>query len=191
MDNHSGYQEPPLDELINGETVMMSPRPPVNHNIVKGNIYAAFANRLEGKDGLCILGGVDLYLTEKDRFLPDVVAIRNRDIIKRNGIYGAPDLVIEILSSGTVKNDRMYKKGVYARCGVREYWLVNPLDKSVEIYLLEGSELVLHDIYPTYEDWELAQMTPEERAKIVTHFKCSLFDDLEIPLDDIFGSFQC
>lgn len=186
MDNHSGYQEPPLDELINGETVIMLPRPPVNHTIVKGNIYTAFANRLKKKDGLCILGGVGLYLTEKDRFLPDMVVIRNRDIIKRNGIYGAPDLVIEILSSGTVKNDRMYKKDVYARCGVREYWLVNPIDKSVEIYLLEGSELVLHDIYPTYEDWELAQMTPEERAEIVTHFKCSLFDDLEIPLEDIF-----
>lgn len=63
---------------------------------------------------------------------------------------------------------------------------MNPVDKSIEVYLLEDTELVLHDIYAMRPDWELAKMTEEERAAVVTHFKCSLFDDLNIPVEDIF-----
>ena len=58
--------------------------------------------------------------------------------------------------------------------------------RSVEIYRTDGTDFVLHDIYTLYPDWQLAQMSEEERAAVVTHFKCSLFDDLDISLEDIF-----
>ena len=99
---------------------------------------------------------------------------------------GAPDLVVEVLSPSTARNDKTHKKEVYARCGVREYWLVSPGDKTVEVYRTDGIEFVLHDIYALRPDWELAKMSEEERAALETHFKCSLFDDLDISLDDIF-----
>lgn len=186
MADNLAYQELPREELINGKVVMMSPRPAWNHNTVASNIHTIFNVYLKGKKCVPVADGTDLFLTETDRFIPDFMIVCDPDKIQRNGVHGAPDLVVEVLSPGTSRNDRTKKKDVYARCGVREYWLVNPIDKSVETYLLEGGGFVFHELYPTYEDWELEQMTPEERANVVTRFKCSLFDDLEISLEDIF-----
>lgn len=59
-------------------------------------------------------------------------------------------------------------------------------DKSVDAYVLEGSSYILHDVYTLYSESELSTMTEQERAAIVTKFKCSLFNDLEISLEDIF-----
>ena len=114
-----------------------------------------------------------------------VVCDRNK--IKHDGVHGAPDVVVEVLSSSTMRNDRTYKKDVYERSGVREYWIVNPADKSVEVYRSNGTNFVLHDIYSLHPDWALAKMSEEERAAVETHFKCSLFDDFDISLDDIFS----
>ncbi len=114
------------------------------------------------------------------------MVICDRSKIKPNGVHGAPDLVVEVLSPGTAKNDRTYKKEVYAQCGVREYWIVSIGDKSIEQYFPENGQFVLHEIYMLHPDWELASMSAEERAAVVTHFKCSLFDDLDISLEDVF-----
>ena len=92
-----------------------------------------------------------------------------------------------MLSPSTVKRDRTRKKDVYGLCGVREYWLVDPAGKTVEVYRNTGAELVLHEVYAVYPDWMLPRLTESERAAVVTHFKCSLFDDLDIALDDIFS----
>lgn len=131
MDENSGYQDPPREELINGKTII-SPHPSWNHNCTKANIAVIFASYLHGKECVPVMGGTDLYLTQKDRFLPDVMIVCDPDKIKRDGVHGAPELVAEVLSPGTAKRDRTYKKDVYARCGVREYWLVNPIDKFIE-----------------------------------------------------------
>lgn len=174
------------EELIDGKPVMMSPRPAFNHNQVSSNIYYLFARYLRGRKCTPIADGMDLYLTEENQFVPDFMVVCDPDKIKPDGIHGAPDLVAEVLSPGTARNDRTRKKDAYARCGVREYWLVGPDEKSVEVYRTDGTEFILHDIYALYPDWQLAQMSEEERAAVVTHFKCSLFDDLDISLDDIF-----
>ena len=105
---------------------------------------------------------------------------------KPDGIHGAPDLVVEVLSPSTTRNDRDSKKEIYAKCGVREYWIVGPDEKSVEVYRIDGTQFVLHNIYTLHPGWQLAQMSEEELAKLETHFKCSLFDDLDISLEDIF-----
>lgn len=93
----------------------------------------------------------------------------------------------EVLSPSTTSRDRGYKKDLYARCGVREYWIVSPSEKSVEVYRMDGADLVLHDVYSVYPDWMLSKMKEEERAAVVTRFKCSLYDDLEIAPDDVFS----
>ncbi len=91
------------------------------------------------------------------------------------------------MSPSTADHDRGYKKEVYAKCGVREYWIVSPYEKSIEVYRNSGSEFALHHVYSIYPDQMLEQMSDEERANVQTHFKCSLFDDLEISLDKIFN----
>ena len=174
------------EELIDGKPVMMSPRPSVNHSRVAGNIYRLFSNYLNGRRCEPFGDGVDLYLDEDNQFVPDFMVVCDPDKIRLDGIHGAPDLVAEVLSPGTARNDKTRKKDVYARCGVREYWLVSPDEKSVETYRTDGTEFILHDVYTLYPDWQLAQMSEEERANLVTHFKCSLFDDLDISMEDIF-----
>lgn len=180
------YREVRREELIGGKVVAMSPRPAFNHNQVSYNISRLFGNYLYGKKCTPIADGMDLFLDDDNQFVPDFMVVCDPDKIKPDGIHGAPDLVVEVLSPSTAKNDKTHKKDVYARCGVREYWLVGPGDKYVEVYRSNGSEFILHDIYTLHEDWQLAQMSDEERAAVVTHFKCSLFDDLDIALEDIF-----
>ena len=55
-----------------------------------------------------------------------------------------------------------------------------------EVYRSNGPELIFHNVYTLYPDWELKQMSEEKRAAMEKTFQCSLFDDLDIPLEDIF-----
>ncbi len=184
---YDDWVEKARDELIDGEVVAMSPRPSVNHNRVAFNIAFLFKRYLHGKKCIPFSDGTDLYLTQRDRFVPDMMVVCDRSKIQWDGVYGAPDLVVEVLSPSTAKNDKTKKKEAYEAAGVREYWIVNPTDKSIEQYLLLDSRFVLSQVYTTYEDRMLAKMTDEERAAIPTHFQCSLFDDLDIALSDIFS----
>lgn len=182
---YEGWRDPPREELISGKVVSMAPAS-TNHTTVAGNIFAIFRNYLKGKPCKPFSDGSMVYLTEDDHFVPDMMVVCDRGKIRGNGIYGAPDLVVEVLSPGTAKNDRQHKKDVYARCGVREYWIVDTVNRSVEVYLPSDGQLILHDVYAVYRDWELEMMKEEERAAVKTAFRCSLFEGLEIALDDVF-----
>ena len=185
MNGNLAYKDERREELIGGQIVMMA-SPSLNHNRVSKNLSYLFEKHL--RNGTCeyFPDGVNLFLTDKDRFVPDGMLVCNPDKIRGDGVHGAPDLVVEILSPSTSKRDRIYKKKVYAECGVREYWIVNPVDRSVEQHVLEDGELVLRDVFQLYPDFMLQHMTDEEKAAVVTEFKCTLFDDLAIRLEDIF-----
>ena len=187
MNSNLAYQDELREELINGEVVAMSPSPTFNHNRVASRIYRAFENYLEGKRCTAIADGTDLYLTQEDRFIPDMMVVCDRDKIRRDGVHGAPDLVVEVLSPSTARNDRMHKKAVYEACGVREYWLVDPENRTIEQHFLRDVRLELNTVYTSYPESELERMTEKERAEVETHFKCSLYDDFAIALDDIFS----
>ena len=185
MGNSLACQEESWDELINGKAVAMSPRPSVNHHQVSLNIASIFSRYLKGKTCRPFGDGVDLYLTEKDRFIPDGMVICDPRKIKRNGVYGTPDLVVEILSPGTARNDRGYKKDAYEAAGVREYWIIEPDSKSIEVYLLQNGKFALDNVYSVYPDYLQEKMTEEEKEAIPTAFHCSLYDDLLISLEEI------
>lgn len=185
MSDNLAYQEDFREELIGGEFVMMAPAS-TNHTFTAGNIFGIFWSYLKRKKCTPISDGSTVFLTEEDHFVPDVMVVCNPDIIRPDGVYGTPDLVVEVLSPSTARSDKTRKKEVYARCGVREYWIVSPGDKSVEVYRSAGTEFTLDNVYVLYPDWELERMPPERRAAVETHFKCSLFDDLDISLEDIF-----
>ena len=187
MADNLAYKYPLREELINGKLVAMSPSPAWNHVAIAGNIYRLLGNYLEGRKCTAIPGGFDLHLTKDNIFIPDVMVVCDRKKIRGNGVFGAPDLVVEVLSPSTANHDRGHKKEIYAKCGVREYWIVSPFDKAIEVYHNSGSEFVLHHVYSIYPDWMLEQMSDDERTNVQTHFKCSLFDDLEISLDKIFN----
>ena len=186
MSDNLAYQEERREELIGGKVVMMAPAS-AEHVYTAGSIYNIFKNYLKGKNCIPFSDGLLVHLTDENKFVPDMMVVCDRSKIKSDGVHGAPDLVVEVLSPSTAKDDRTRKKEIYEACGVPEYWLVSPTDKSIEVYLLESGKYILHDVYTVRPDWVLKQMTDEERAAIVTEFKCHLYDDLIIRLDDIFG----
>ena len=178
------YQDERPTELLDGIIFAMS-SPGTNHVIAGVNIIKILGNYLAGK-GCKLFYDHDLHLTKRDRVRPDVMVVCRQDIIKGNGIHGAPDLVVEILSRSTKKRDRGYKLGLYERCGIREYWIVDTRSRAIEVYLLIEGKLTLDGAYEVYFDHELEYMEEEERAEIPYEFKTSLFDDLVIKLEDIF-----
>lgn len=179
-------------ELIDGKIFMMSPRPRVEHATVCTNIASEFRSYLKGKACRAFCDGVDVFLDENNRFIPDTMIVCNPDIIKHDGIHGAPDLVVEVLSKTTAKNDRSKKKYTYAKYGVKEYWIVDVWSKSVEVYYNQDNWFVLDNIYYYLTDEEIAEnnnMPDNDIDKIkeyIDSIKVSICDNLIVKLKDIF-----
>ena len=186
MDTNLAYKEEPREEIIGGEFVMMS-APTINHTFVAGNIYNIFFNYLYGKRCTPIMDSGGLFLEEDtEQYQPDMMVVCDPDKIRPDGVHGAPDLVVEVLSPSTGRYDRGHKMDVYEKHGVREYWIVSPEGRTLEQYVLENGRFVLRDMYAVYPEFMLKRMKPEEKAAIATEFKCTLFDDLSIPLERVF-----
>lgn len=179
-------------ELIDGKIFMMSPRPRVEHATVCTNIASEFRSYLKGKTCRAFCDGVDVFLDENNRFVPDTMIVCNPDIIKHDGIHGAPDLVVEVLSKTTAKNDRSKKKYTYAKYGVKEYWIVDVWSKSVEVYYNQDSWFILDNIYYYLTDEEIDEnnnMSDNDIDKIKEYtdfIKVSICDNLIVKLKDIF-----
>ena len=100
------------EELINGEVVLMAPALPP-HVRISGNIFGSFLNYLKDKKCAPIADGVTVFLSDTEHYVPDFMVVCDPDKIKRDGVHGAPDLVVEVLSKSTAKRDRWYKKRGY------------------------------------------------------------------------------
>lgn len=180
------FEEDVEEEIINGKVVMMA-SPTMNHMFIAGNIYNLFFNYLRGKRCVPFQDGVTLFLDEKENYKPDMMVVCDPDKMKEtDGVHGAPDLAVEVLSPSTWRNDRGDKKDAYERHGVREYWIVDPANRLIEQYVSENGRFVLREVYQQYPSYLLDKMTEAERAAVKTEFKCTLFDDLVIRLEDIF-----
>ena len=176
----------PVTELIDGKIYSMSPRPRAGHNFVAANIYRIFANYLDGKSCTAIMDGMDLFLDEENHYVPDAMIVCDASKIHRDGVHGAPDLVVEVLSPSTMRNDRGAKMQHYAAAGVKEYWLVTPLGKNVEVYLGHDGQFRLDEVYTEYDAWDLERMEEEERHSVRTEIPVSLYDDFRVRVADIF-----
>lgn len=128
-------------ELIDGELYMV-PAPTVAHQIVSKNLALRLEQHVSAKgSGIVLYAPLDVVLgagAGRSVVQPDILFIsRERaNTITDTEIVGAPDLVIEILSPGTAERDRGQKRTLYARSGVREYWIVDPELESIEVYSL-------------------------------------------------------
>lgn len=173
-------------EIIDGTPVMMSPRPATNHNSIVGNIFSIFRQFLRGKRCRAFVDGVDVHLDEKNTVAPDVLIVCDKDKIRHDGIYGAPDLVVEVLSPSSRKYDRTTKLALYERFSVKEYWIVDPDAKSIDVYHLRDGALVLDDVRGVIPDYELADMDEDEKQAALLPVKVSLYDDLLVDVAEIF-----
>ena len=171
-------------EVING-IEMMSPPAFSNHNHVKLNVALVFKAYLKGN--ICIPFGdgekvILQSLKEGDYVVPDFFVLCDRSKHKKDGVYGAPDLIVEVLSPGSAKYDRGEKKDLYQINGVKEYWIIEPNNKSIEVYLLKDGIYKLDEIYRIPEDEE----SNEDKENVKTSFSVNLFPDMIVNIDDIF-----
>jgi Uma2 family endonuclease len=83
-----------------------------------------------------LLSPIDIILSDITVVQPDLVVVCNPAIVQSNGIHGAPDLVVEVLSPGSAAKDRKHKRRLYEAAGVPQYLLIDPANRFVESYLL-------------------------------------------------------
>lgn len=186
MNDNLAYKEEPAEELIGGQVVLMAPAV-ITHNRIKNNIAHRLTGYLSGRRCEFLPDGTGLILAEnEDEYIPDGMVVCDPEKVGWDAVHGAPDLVIEVLSPGTARNDRGRKKDMYERYGVREYWIVNPADRTLEQYVLHDGRFSLDGVYHKYAPRETARMKPEERDALATEFPCAIFDDLTVRLDDVF-----
>jgi Uma2 family endonuclease len=136
-------------ELIEGE-LYVSCAPGLTHQIVSDNIVYLIRSYLEEHPIGIVVSTIGLILSNYDGVIPDIVFFRHEDyerIVSNERLYSAPQIVIEILSSGAenIRRDRVAKHKLYGKYGVKEYWLIDREQQTVEVYRLEGKALELVD----------------------------------------------
>lgn len=133
----------PRCELILGR-LYVSPSPSVLHQVVVlllGRLLDAAAS---SAGGLALVAPIDVVLAEHTVVQPDVLYLSAaRRGLAGERIEGAPDLVVEVLSAGTVRRDRGEKLVLYAQAGVREVWLVDPAERQIEHLVNEGGRFLV------------------------------------------------
>ncbi len=120
-------------QLINGELIM-SPAPHPNHQRVLRELFKVFDS--VNLPGEIFFAPIDLYIDNKNVFQPDLayVSAENKSVITNRGIEGPIEIVVEIISPSNSYTDRNQKKSSYLKFGIKEYWIVDPGNKSIEIY---------------------------------------------------------
>ena len=122
-------------ELIGGDFFMV-PSPGFAHQSIVMNLAVILRDHVRRNNlGVVLVAPFDVVLSEEDVVQPDVLYISNerRSILTEKNAQGAPDLVVEVLSPGTAERDRELKRKLYARFGVREYWIVDPQNQSIQV----------------------------------------------------------
>jgi Uma2 family endonuclease len=128
-------QERPGDrhELFNGELVV-SPSPAFAHQIISANIYSRLERFVQERGfGRAFYAPIDVMIAPNMVLIPDIIYIARDRLINPGGqtIDDPPDLVVEIISPGTRRRDLHVKRELYARFGVKEYWIVDPKERTV------------------------------------------------------------
>ncbi|MBR2764418.1 MAG: Uma2 family endonuclease [Blautia sp.] len=126
-------------ELIGGQLFYMA-SPSSLHQEIEGEVFAEIRNYIKSHNGKCkvytapyavYLFGMD---DDHDYYEPDITVVCNPEKRKEKGCDGAPDWIIEIVSPSTASRDYLYKLNRYREAGVREYWIVNPDEKGVNVF---------------------------------------------------------
>ena len=136
-------------QVIDGELIIV-PSPGAAHQRIQMKLSNILYEHIVKLDiGELMAAPFDVILAERNIAQPDLLFIAKErlDIITDANVQGAPDLVIEILSPGTAQIDRTRKRDLYARFGVREYWLVSPEAGSIEVLYLEKESFECLGLY--------------------------------------------
>lgn len=161
-------------ELINGELVRKQ-SPTYDHQSISREIMVSLTlYARQTRAGQAWAAPLDVVLDDNNAYHPDVFFVKKERYFifneKEKIVIGAPDLVVEILSKSTAQYDRGDKRDIYEQFGVREYWLVDPAKKSIELYSFVN-----------------------ERFKLVSYFeeagvlKSIVLEGFEMDIEQVFG----
>jgi len=166
-------------ELIDGFIKMMSPKPKPIHQLVSCSLATELTMLVKKHKGKCrVYPEIDVRLPkngERDNdkiytvVSPDISVVCDPTKIDDTGCLGAPDMIVEIQSFSTAKYDLTVKFNLYEQSAVREYWVVHPFEKGIEVFLLQP-------------DGKYDEGTKYESGKIPVF----IFDGVEIDFEDIF-----
>lgn len=142
-DDYYNLPEEVRAELIEGQ-IYYQAAPSRIHQKILMSVSKTIANYIDAKDGPCEVYpapfAVKLREDRKTIVEPDISVICDPKKLTDKGCNGAPDWIIEIVSKGSSSHDYIRKLNLYADAGVREYWIVNPIKKSVYVYHLEETK---------------------------------------------------
>ena len=155
-------------ELIDGQAYAMSPGPSRRHQELGFEVARQIADALEGTGCRVYVAPFDVRLprgSEEDDDIdtvvqPDLMVVCDRTKLDDRGCRGAPDWVIEVLSPSSASHDQILKRALYERHGVREFWLIHPVDRIVTVYRLVDGAYGRPDIYEL-EDTLACGILPE------------------------------
>jgi Uma2 family endonuclease len=158
-----------LYELFEGE-LFVSRAPSISHQRVLGNLHAILRDYLAQRPIGEVLLTPGVIFDEFNSAIPDAVFLSHQrisEIISGERIVGAPELVIEIVSPGkeNARRDREVKRQVYGKHGVKEYWIADPFNRSLEIYHLKRHNLALAETLMDEDDLT-SSVLPEFKCKV-------------------------
>ncbi|HEY5596635.1 MAG TPA: Uma2 family endonuclease [Candidatus Bipolaricaulota bacterium] len=129
-------------EILEGE-VFVTPAPKTKHQIISLNLAVVLQQHVrKHKLGRVLTAPTDVILSRTNVLQPDLLFLSNERLryLSEKNVQGAPDLVVEILSEFTEDQDRTAKRQLYARYGVRVYWLIDPDAETLEAYELDPAK---------------------------------------------------
>ncbi len=151
LEDYYNLPEEERFELIDGVIYDMT-APTSAHQLIAGYFHYQFFNHIMSRNGDCLpmISPLDVQLNCDDRTMvqPDVIIVCDRSKVIDRCIYGAPDFVLEVLSKSTKRKDMIIKLNKYMNAGVREYWMIDPEQKTVMVYDFE------HDHYAQFHDFK-------------------------------------
>lgn len=170
-DDYYNLSEGVRAELIEGDLIYNQAAPSRIHQTILGELYTVINNYIKSKDGSCRVYpapfAVKLREDRKTIVEPDISVICDKNKLTDRGCTGAPDWIMEIVSPSNSSHDYIRKLNLYADAGVREYWIVNPMNQSVWVYFLEQDK------------FNAAAYTFQEKIKV------NIYDDLWIDFTEL------
>jgi Uma2 family endonuclease len=167
-------------ELLKGRVFKMSPAPSFYHQKISLNLTGFMWNSFKNQPCNLCIAPFDVRLLDKKKSTidkeiytvvqPDLCVVCDENKIDEKGAIGSPDLIIEILSPGNSAKEMKYKFDLYEEAGVLEYWIVNPADKTIFIFVLKDNQFI--GLHPLIEEDTI---------------KSPLFPQLDFCLEEIFN----
>lgn len=178
--DYSTWNDDKRWEILGGAAYLMA-SPTSRHQQISMELSRQLAIHFKGKSCRAYAAPMDVVLSEEDVVQPDLLVVCDTKQIKRTHIEGAPALVVEILSGDSAFRDKALKLNLYARSGVKEYWIITPWPSMVEVLVLQGGKYLVHHVFAK-EDTLISPSFPDLQVTLRDVFDFPLEPGEELPV---------